>query len=312
MTRGRKTSLSFCVLASFAVAVSCREPTQVTVRVSTGTKCSELSAVELVVGPDQRETQERFTKRFTTAVTRDCDPLGFIGTLVVAPGGQGATLVVAAGVGLGGAPPPEPGTCAEAEGAKRCIIARRTFSFLEHTSLTLPIELDPLCIGKTCEPSSTCFKGGCVDASVVCNGPDCGLAGENPGQPPGGGEGGANEASSSDGAYDAELDVSVGDADSDVSNLSDAMPDVKADGGTDATVEGGNEGGLDGSIYPPCGNTGGLFCFGGDNGISAPGTCTAPGVDMTKICCRCTCPAMMGMGSCTTMAGFSCSPMCMP
>ncbi len=270
--------------------------------------------MELVVGPDQRETQERFTKRFTTAVTRDCDPLGFIGTLVVTPGGQGATLVVAAGVGLGGAPPPEPGTCADTEGAKRCIIARRTFSFLEHTSLTLPIELDPLCIGKACEPSSTCFRGACVDAAVVCNGPDCGLVGENPGQPPGGGEGGANEASSSDGAYDAELDgmsssdVTVGDAGNDVSdsgNVSDAISDVK--------VESGPEAGLDGSVFPPCGNSGGLFCFGGPNGINSPGTCSEPGVDPTKICCRCTCPATMVIGGCTTMSmpAMSCSPICL-
>jgi hypothetical protein len=53
MKRGRKTALSFCVLAAFAVAVSCREPTQVTVVISTRQKCSDLAGVQVVVGPNQ-------------------------------------------------------------------------------------------------------------------------------------------------------------------------------------------------------------------------------------------------------------------
>jgi len=293
MKRGRKTALSFAVLASFAVAVSCREPTQVTVRVSTGAKCSELSGVEIVVGPDQQETQHRFEKQFSTALTRDCDPSGLIGTLVVAPGGHDATIVVAAGVTLGGAPAPEPTSCADPEIAKSCIIARRRFSFLEHTSLTLPVVLDPVCIGKTCDPGSTCFKGACVDAAVTCNGSDCGLVQEHPGE----GDAGANEASSSDGAYDADLD---GMSFEDVTPRDAA---TKLDTGMDTGV-----------LVPPCGGISmsqeckpsSLF------GTATIGACGDKG-DTSRSCCSCTCMGTGTVASCdlfTSMTMASCYPTC--
>lgn len=300
MTRARKTSLSFCVLASFAVAVSCREPTQVTVRVSTGARCSDLSSVELVVGPDQKETQQRFEKQFTTAVTRDCDANGFIGTLVVAPGGNTATIVVAVGVKVGGARAPEPSACADGTAAQSCIIARRSFAFIDHTSLTLPVVLDLQCVGKTCDPASTCWKGTCVDASVTCNGSDCGLVEEHPGE----GSGSGGEAGSSDGAYDAELDgasfedVTPTDAPSDVMTRTDA----KVDGGQDA------------GAYLSCGGiAGGSFCAGGGAGTSTLGACANPD-DMTKRCCRCACPFGGGTATCESSAAasasFSCSAPC--
>ena len=286
MTRTRKTALSFCVLASFAVAVSCREPTQVTVRVSTGARCSDLSSVELVVGPDQKETQQRFENQFTTAVTRDCDASGFIGTLVVAPGGNTATIVVAVGVKVGGAPAPEPSACADGTAAKSCIIARRSFAFIDHTSLTLPVVLDLQCVGKTCDPSSTCFKGTCVSATVTCNGSDCGLMEEHPG------EGSGNEAGSSDGAYDAALD---GSSFEDVTPA-DAPSDGPSDGmtRTDAKVDSGKEAG----IYPPCGSSaGGPFCAADASGTITLGACADP-ADTSKRCCRCTCPSGGGTATC--------------
>lgn len=303
MPRRRKTALSFCVLASFAVAVSCREPTQVTLRITTGEKCSELSGVQIVVGSDQRETQQRFETHFTTALTRSCDPSGLIGTLVVAPGGHTATIVVAAGVQVAGAPAPDPAACADATTAKSCIIARRSFAFIDHTSLTLPVELDPLCIGKACDPASTCFKGTCVDAAVTCNGTDCGLVQEHPGE----GDGGANEAGSSDGSYDADLDgmsfedVSVRDAGNDTGNpVADATPDSQT-------------GTLDGGPYPPCGSAGpNSYCYAnGATGVSTPGSCVDPG-DLTKSCCHCTCAGSAMVTACDVlvMSPGSCHPTC--
>jgi hypothetical protein len=293
MTRVRKTSLSFGVLASFAVAVSCREPTQVTVRVSTGTKCSELSSVELVVGPDQKETQQRFAKQFTTAVTTDCDASGFIGTLVVAPGGNTATIVVAVGVKVGGAPAPEPSACADGTAAQSCIVARRSFAFIDHTSLTLPVVLDPQCVGKTCDPASTCFQGACVDASVTCNGSDCGLVQEHPGE----GNGSGTEAGSSDGAYDADLDGS---------SFVDGAPPGDAMTYTDATIDSGTDAGG----YPKCGTNGtGNFCGDGVAGTSTLGAC-ASAADKSRRCCRCTCPFGGAVGSCETSAAAPASSLC--
>jgi hypothetical protein len=304
--RRRKTALSFGVLAFVAVVMSCREPTEVTVVIKTGEKCSDLSAVEIVVGPDQNETQSRFERQFTAALSHDCDGSGVVGTLVITPGGAGGTIVVAAGVRVGGAPAPDPASCATAAIAKSCIIARRSFSFLSHTSLTLPIELDPLCIGQACDPSRTCFRGACVDASVTCNGADCGLPQENPGQ----GTGGGNEAGSSDGAYDDALDgpgfedVRMADGGSDGPIMVDAGRD--ADAGLDAA-----------GPYPPCSTAGNTVscCPTCSNGTRSAGPCSQAG-DPIDTCCQCQCAATQSVVSCDLppfmFSGASCAPAMCP
>ncbi len=168
-------------LLAICAAASCRDATEITVRITTAEKCSDLSAVQIIVGPTPADTQQRFTQHFSAAETRACAPSGttnVIGTLVVTPGTHAGTIVVAAGVALGGAPAPDAASCADAANAKACIIARRSFTFIDHASLTLPIELDPRCIGNACDPSSTCFQGACVDATVTCGTQSCGLSQE--------------------------------------------------------------------------------------------------------------------------------------
>jgi hypothetical protein len=294
--RRRKTALSFGVLAFVAVVVSCREPTEITVVIKTGERCSDLSGVEIVVGPDQGQTQTRFVQQFTAAVSHDCDATGTIGTLVVTPGGSGGTIVVAAGVRVGGAPAPDPATCAVAENAKSCIIARRSFSFLDHTSLTLPIQLDPLCVGKACDPASTCFRGSCVDASVVCVNGECGLAPEHPGQ----GTGGANEGGSSDGAYDADLDGTsfedVRDAGNDGTLVGDARPDG---GGFDASTST--------SCLSQFGNSASCDPTNG-GGTATTGACGGGGA-VDQSCCVCSCP-MGGTIMCTIASSVGGSGSC--
>jgi hypothetical protein len=298
--RRRKTALSFGVLAFVAAAVSCREPTEITVVLATGEKCSDLSGVEIVVGPDQGQTQKRFEQQFTVAVSHECDATGQIGTIVVTPGGSGGTIVVAAGVRVDGAPAPDPATCAVPENAKRCIIARRSFSFLPHTSLTLPIGLDPLCVGKACDPASTCFRGTCVDATVTCNGRDCGLAQEKPGS----GTGSGNDASSSDGAYDADLDgtsfedVVVVDSGKDGTVVVDGGPD--ADSG-DADASAGK------TCLFPTGNSASCDPMNGA-GMATTGACGGGGLP-GQACCMCTCP-MGGMVTCTISSSAGGSGSC--
>lgn len=299
MTRVRKTALSFGVLA-FVAIVSCREPTEVTVRITSGEKCTALSGVQIVVGQSQAETQDRFEKGFTAAVTRSCDPTGFIGTLVVTPGGSGGTIVVSAGVMVGGAPAPDPTTCADPVTAKSCIIARRSFSFVDHTSLLLPIELDPACVGKVCDPASTCFKGGCVAASVTCNGDQCGLPEEHPGE----GDAGARESGSSDGAYDADLDGMSLD---DTSSSGDTGTPI-----TDASAE-ADSAGFDASGATCGGGSGSFYCTqDGMHGHQTTGTCGDPS-NTSQNCCRCACPGSGKVVACNLMmsgASFYCNLSC--
>jgi hypothetical protein len=297
--RRRRTALSFGLLSFVAVtvAVSCRDATQITVLIKTGEKCTDLSGVEIVVGADQAQTQARFEQRYTAAVTHECDGAGTIGTLVVTPGGGGGTIVVAAGVRVAGADAPDPETCATPEGAKSCIIARRSFSFISHSSLTLPIELDPRCLGNACDPASTCFKGACVSASVTCSGSDCGLAQENPG-----GSGSGNEAGSSDGAYDADLDgmsfEDVTDAGQDTMPMMDAQAD---------------SGGLDAAGYPKCPLQSNMPACQGDgtNGLASAGGCSAPH-DTTKACCRCTCQSTGQVVGCDVFLSMATNSSCAP
>jgi hypothetical protein len=299
--RRRQTALSFGVVVLFAVVASCREPTQITVVIRTGEKCSDLSGAEIVVGPSQQETQTRFEQKFTAAESHDCDATGLIGTLVVTPGGAGGTIVVAAGVRVGGAPAPDPAECATAANKGNCIVARRSFSFLDHTSLTLPIELDPLCVGQACDPASTCFKGSCVDATVSCVGADCGLPQEHPG-----GTGGGTEAGSSDGAFDDVLDGMSFDGvvDSGMGMDGTAVGDATADA---------DSGGFTGTA-PPCGDTGGMtYCYPGTTGTRTPEPC-APPADQTQTCCYCTCPAGNVVscpgGNAQRQGPMSCHPIC--
>jgi hypothetical protein len=281
------------LIGAITVAVSCREPTQVTVRITTGEKCADMSSVQTVVGPSPPVTQQRFEGRVTTAASEACDATGLVGTLVITPGGESGSVLVAAGVRVGDVPPPDGATCADPETAKRCIIARRRFSFIDHESLTLPIHLDRLCVGKTCDPASTCFKGTCVDSNVTCNGSECGLPQEHPGEGDGGPSG------SSDGAYDAELDGP---------GFEDA--DFDAPDGT-AVVDGGPD--TDGSINPvapSCGDAGGPeFCHHpSGKGMTTAGPC--PG-GAGNFCCRCTCGSSVVKTCEPTSFSGSCNPMCL-
>ncbi len=296
----RQTALSFGVVVLFAVVVSCREPTQITVVIRTGEKCSDLSGAEIVVGPSQREAQTRFEQKFTAAQSHDCDTTGLIGTLVITPGGAGATIVVAAGVRVGGAPAPDPAECATAASAKSCIVARRSVSFLDHTSLTLPIELDPLCVGQACDPASTCFKGSCVDATVTCVGAECGLPQEHPGS------GSGSDASSSDGAYDAGLDSASFEDVTDSGNGMDAT--MVIDGRADA-----DSGGADAGSTICSGETmNSASCEpynGHGSATPAPGACMMSAAP--AVCCTCTC-AGGGVVNCITssMMGAFCRSSC--
>ena len=298
------------VLAFLAVAVACQEPTQVKVVITTSDRCENLSDVSTYVGPDPIETQARFSREVPTGISDRCDQVdGFIGTLVVTPGAGTGTILVAVGVrGGDGTPPPSPTKCFDPEIGKRCILARRTFSFIENKPLVLPIDLDPLCIGQSCDPASTCFKGSCVSATVVCVDGDCGLTQENPGGIPGG-EGGATESGSNDGAYDADLgDAQIEDVfDSGMST--DAMPDVGADAEGGTITQDGSAGLGFCSFSSPT-----WYCSSPMFGTKSPGICSDGSQSDTYACCKCICQSNMAMSSCSMSAasnacsGIFCPP----
>lgn len=185
-----------------AFALACREPTQVTLEISTDAACASeplapLMLVETLVvagGPIQVREPSVAANTSTSA----CDG-GEIGSIVLYPDGGATTagvLVVGRLHADGGAPTEEdclafanPAPGAAPVDGSACIVARRQVEFVDHKPLRLPIRLSVACAGFVCGPEETCIADGlgprCVSAVVGCDAKgDCDAQG-------GGGVGGA-------------------------------------------------------------------------------------------------------------------------
>ncbi len=194
MGRAVHASLPVVALAGLVGLMSCREPTQITVHITTDAKCPS----EPLSGPRLVDTTiasgvDLKPKSFVAATKTDhCEPgaPGEVGTLVLIPGGgdnPAVDVLVVAGVELA-APNSDIAPlrlssedCQRlieeggvgAVGGKPCILARRRLGFVEHTKLELPMDLDTRCIGKKCGEDESCFKGNCVPIDVDCTTAGC-------------------------------------------------------------------------------------------------------------------------------------------
>jgi hypothetical protein len=192
--------------------VDCREPTQITLEISTDAQCADVRGTTIGVGK-----LVSLENKPAVAETAACSKSGRIGSLVVVPSGdkdEEVTIRVVTGVGK------SPEACVTDGFVGGCIVARRTIRYLPHTPLDLPIEMNIDCLDIPCEATQTCFNGECVSPKidpVKCEQGSC---------RPVGGDGGAPDAS-------ADADASS-DADPDVS--ADAAPDA-SDAGSDASVD---------------------------------------------------------------------------
>ncbi len=140
---------------------SCREPTQITLELSTDVSCADVHDTSVSVG-----TLSSVKSKPPVANQNGCkSSKGRIGSLVVVPSGEGdeeVTIQVITGVSgqvAAGCDPVSPGA--------NCIVARRALRFVPHTSLELPIELAASCLGKICPEDQTCLDGQCVSAKLT-------------------------------------------------------------------------------------------------------------------------------------------------
>ncbi|MDI1484718.1 hypothetical protein, partial [Polyangium sp. y55x31] len=159
-------ALSVTVAAAFA---GCLEPTQVTIEIKTDVPCSQVASTAIVVANDY-QSLEANPPAGTEALTCIGDR---IGSLVLVPKSEKDELLaikVATGVGVSGALCLDPNATQATK--DRCIIARRRLRFIPSTPLDLPIFMWNECIGKPCDPDSTCVaKFGCVDSEI--SGDEC-------------------------------------------------------------------------------------------------------------------------------------------
>ncbi len=151
---------SATLVASVLLASACRDPTQVTVELSTDVDCANLQGTTITNGklggiedvPFATETEA------CTPTTND----EFIGTIVLFPSESKEEkfgVKVVAGVR-------RPASECLAPRYEGCIVARRGLKFAPHTPLVLPIVLREACLDVFCDPQTTCVKGECVSATI--------------------------------------------------------------------------------------------------------------------------------------------------
>ncbi len=157
-------------LALVVAAPSCREPTQITLVLSTDVPCSTVAKTQTEIAIGTRvEVSAGSGQNVGTA---QCDA-GNIGSLAVVPSENGDTVAIAAYLSTREAKRSE--SCRT--DPTDCIVAQRVISFVEHTPLTLPVALSSKCLNVRCGVEQTCVDGACVSDRVdttQCKGGVCG------------------------------------------------------------------------------------------------------------------------------------------
>jgi formylglycine-generating enzyme required for sulfatase activity len=180
-----------------AAVAGCRDPTAVTLDLSTDVACSEVQGTSISVG-----NEAEVEGRSPAAITADCTSGGTdadnpIGTLVVVPSDDDSdpfAIKVVLGIDV---------TAEEcmAPQYQGCVVARRALRFVPHTPLLLPIPMRGACKDVPCTPNTTCVLGRCVDSTIDCTTPGgCGEDKLTSGAGGGGGQGGQGGDAGSGGA----------------------------------------------------------------------------------------------------------------
>jgi hypothetical protein len=303
---------ALCGVGVLATVASCRDPTEVTLVLTTDVPCGMLNETAIILGHGSDvETKQPVT------VTSLCDASGTgdhaIGTFVVLPNSTGSGEAFAVRI-VAAVQKKTNQDCVKSDGYAGCIIARRELTFVPHTPLTLPIALRLDCEGVGCASGETCVQGTCK-SDVVIDPPRCaGGCSEQTLQPVDGGGGSPEAAPPADAPAGATQDAPAADAPLESSALVDAtMPD-----GPSADAPGSGSPPSDAGLLGDCvgnGASSSVACAGGTcppgqvccvtdpNGAPVTEACTAPsacksnvafpGVYYSSIACR-------NVGDCVT------------
>ncbi|MBL0194135.1 MAG: hypothetical protein IPQ09_07905 [Myxococcales bacterium] len=201
--------------SALAWASACREPTQLTLELTTDVKCSDHLTTAVVVGT-LAQTAQSLAERPPAIQTSACTERGagdaYIGSLVVVPSGDDTAEVavkVVAGIGI------SPDQCTDPKD-KRCIVARRVRKYVANTKLVLPITLNDACRGVPCGVDETCSRGQCVSVRCedtnTCDPPprDGGADAGDGGEPPDA-DAAVRDGRAPDGAVQVPFTMALGD-----------------------------------------------------------------------------------------------------
>jgi alpha-tubulin suppressor-like RCC1 family protein len=175
---------------ALALGVSCRDPTEITIDLTTDAPCPSLNTTRIAVGAPAE------LDNLADSTTTDACNGGSIGSIVLVPSGDKSAQVgvrVVTGVSR------RASDCV-AGSIDGCIVARRVLRYLPHTPLHMTIAMRSACIGVSCPSDQTCVEGKCTSAVVdpgQCVGAGCDETGLGDGGAP---EGAASDAPSVDGS----------------------------------------------------------------------------------------------------------------
>jgi hypothetical protein len=196
-----RRSRALLFLASF---LACKDPTQITVTVTTDAACAADAPGKAIFSSVGVAGAREFPSKQAVAFNGQqdyCEAAPLVGSLVLVPAEGRAdnlveVLVIGGFVTDDGKAAQTAESCEEQRAAAgieglNCIVARRRLGFLDSTPLSLPIDLDTRCLGVECGEDLTCFQGECVSPDAPCdaNG-DCTLEGGGGGAGGNGGAGG--------------------------------------------------------------------------------------------------------------------------
>jgi hypothetical protein len=202
---GRAYFIWLAWFATLAVAAfGCRQPTELTVDVSTTAACADVVSTNLVVGAlgDDLENKSASTS------THDCSASGELGSIVLYPSGADdgeVAFKVVTGI-------KQSADACVGPDYRGCIVARRSLRYQPHTAIVVHVEMDVACLNVPCGELETCKSGSCVPARCA----DPASCSDQP-------DATAPDASTSDGEVDAPDDAG---RDGDAAPPPDTGPDA--------------------------------------------------------------------------------------
>jgi hypothetical protein len=176
----RRRSAFVLATAACASAAACYGPTEVRLEISTDLPCRAAGGG----AADPVHTLVRLGDAVDSPIVADTttcsaravgEVVSDIGSIVLVPSGDRAAHVTVQVTATADGSDPDvcgrPGASVAAQA--QCIVARRTFAFIKHTSRSLPIRLYASCKGQVCDATQTCNGSGTCESSVVDDDTGC-------------------------------------------------------------------------------------------------------------------------------------------
>lgn len=170
------------VAIAIASSTACQDATQFKLVLTTDIPCTSLRSVAINAAGSVTDAQTQIADRVVNATTENCRQLSpdvaELGDLFLVPGQNKPSDTEGAVVVRVGVEKVDARECMPPL-YRGCVVAKRTFRYLPHTSVNLPIKLSRECLDLPCSSDLTCIaKDKCVstDYLTIPAAPDAGIS----------------------------------------------------------------------------------------------------------------------------------------